>query len=77
MWFCGGLISFATASFALKQPKSSVVGLLTEMIAKFEEDPPLSSKTTGDDKDPHNLLEFVSNLQIKDGAYLDVQLCCQ
>ncbi|XP_051238277.1 ubiquitin-conjugating enzyme E2 variant 3 [Dicentrarchus labrax] len=49
-------------------PKSSVVGLLTEMIAKFEEEPPLSSKTTGDNKDPHDLLAFVSNLQINDGG---------
>ncbi|XP_039989954.1 ubiquitin-conjugating enzyme E2 variant 3 isoform X1 [Xiphias gladius] len=51
-----------------KQPKSSVVGLLTEMIAKFEEDPPLSSKTTGDNRDPHELLAFVSSLQISDGG---------
>ncbi|XP_039989955.1 ubiquitin-conjugating enzyme E2 variant 3 isoform X2 [Xiphias gladius] len=49
-------------------PKSSVVGLLTEMIAKFEEDPPLSSKTTGDNRDPHELLAFVSSLQISDGG---------
>ncbi|KAM9351964.1 ubiquitin-conjugating enzyme E2 variant 3 [Symphorus nematophorus] len=49
-------------------PKSSVVGLLIEMIAKFEEDPPLSAKTTGDNKDPHDLLAFVSNLQINDGG---------
>ncbi|XP_076588934.1 ubiquitin-conjugating enzyme E2 variant 3 [Chaetodon auriga] len=49
-------------------PKSSVVGLLTEMIAKFEEDPPLSSKTTGSSQDPHDLLAFVSNLQINDGT---------
>lgn len=49
-------------------PKSSVVGLLNEMTAKFNEDPPLSSKTTGDNKDPHDLLAFVSNLQINDGA---------
>nr|XP_046250367.1 ubiquitin-conjugating enzyme E2 variant 3 [Scatophagus argus] len=49
-------------------PKSSVVGLLNEMIAKFEEDPPLSAKTTGDNKDPHDLLAFVSNLQINDGG---------
>ncbi|TDH09336.1 hypothetical protein EPR50_G00085650 [Perca flavescens] len=49
-------------------PKSSVVGLLTEMIAKFEEDPPLSAKTTADNKDPHELLAFVSNLQINDGG---------
>uniref|UniRef100_A0A3Q3L896 UEV and lactate/malate dehyrogenase domains n=1 Tax=Mastacembelus armatus TaxID=205130 RepID=A0A3Q3L896_9TELE len=49
-------------------PKSSVVGLLTEMIAKFEEDPPLSSKTTGESKHPHELLAFVSNLQINDGG---------
>ncbi|XP_078113671.1 ubiquitin-conjugating enzyme E2 variant 3 [Sander vitreus] len=49
-------------------PKSSVVGLLTEMIAKFEEDPPLSAKSTADNKDPHELLAFVSNLQINDGG---------
>ncbi|XP_041651709.1 ubiquitin-conjugating enzyme E2 variant 3 [Cheilinus undulatus] len=49
-------------------PKSSVVGLLNEMIAKFEEDPPLSAKTTGDDKDPHELLAFVNNLKITDGG---------
>lgn len=44
---------------------------MTEMTAKFEEDPPLSSKATGDTKDPHELLAFVSNLQINDGASLD------
>lgn len=49
-------------------PKSSVVGLLTEMIAKFEEDPPLSSKNAADSKDPHELLAFVSNFQINDGG---------
>ncbi|XP_074533818.1 ubiquitin-conjugating enzyme E2 variant 3 [Halichoeres trimaculatus] len=49
-------------------PKSSVVGLLTEMIAKFEEDPPLSSKTSGDDKDPHELLAFVSNFKNNEGG---------
>ncbi|XP_034735415.1 ubiquitin-conjugating enzyme E2 variant 3 [Etheostoma cragini] len=49
-------------------PKSSMVGLLTEMIAKFEEDPPLSAKTTADNKDPHELLAFVSNLQINNGG---------
>lgn len=51
---------------------SSVVGLLKEMIVKFEEDPPLSSKPTEENKDPHNLLAFVSNLQINDGASLDI-----
>lgn len=45
-----------------------MVGLLSEMIAKFESDPPLSSKPTEDKKDPHELLAFVSNLQINDGA---------
>lgn len=59
---------------SLQQPKSSVVGLLKEMIAKFEEDPPLSSKKEGDNKDPHDLLAFVSNLQINDGASPDIQL---
>lgn len=53
-----------------------MVGLLNEMIAKFQEDPPLSTKPTGDSKDPHELLAFVSNLQINDGASLDMQLCC-
>ncbi|XP_045892607.1 ubiquitin-conjugating enzyme E2 variant 3 isoform X1 [Micropterus dolomieu] len=49
-------------------PKSSVVSLLNEMSAKFEEDPPLSTKTTGENKDPNELLAFVSNLQINDGG---------
>ncbi|XP_060892520.1 ubiquitin-conjugating enzyme E2 variant 3 [Labrus mixtus] len=49
-------------------PKSSVVGLLNEMTAKFAEDPPLSTKSTGEDKDPQELLAFVSNLQINDGG---------
>uniref|UniRef100_A0A671XT07 Ubiquitin-conjugating enzyme E2 variant 3-like n=1 Tax=Sparus aurata TaxID=8175 RepID=A0A671XT07_SPAAU len=51
-------------------PKSSVVGLLNEMIAQFEEEPPLSTKTTGGTEDPHDLLAFVSNLKISDGASL-------
>ncbi|XP_064170050.1 ubiquitin-conjugating enzyme E2 variant 3 isoform X1 [Anguilla rostrata] len=45
-------------------PKSTVNGLLAEMIAKFEEDPPLSSKTSRDSKDPTDLLAFVSKLTI-------------
>ncbi|XP_006789728.1 ubiquitin-conjugating enzyme E2 variant 3 [Neolamprologus brichardi] len=49
-------------------PKSSVVGLLNEMVTKFQEDPPLSSKTTTDNKDPHELLAFVSNFRISDGG---------
>lgn len=51
-----------------------MVGLLNEMIGKFGEDPPLSSKTTGVNKDPHDLLAFVSNLQINDGASSYIQL---
>ena len=58
--------------FAPEQPKSSVVGLLKEMTAKFEEDPPLSSKTTEQDKE--ELLAFVSNLQITDGISHDTQI---
>lgn len=50
-----------------------MVGLLNEMAAKFEEDPPLSSKTMVDNKDPHELLAFVSNLQINDGTSSDAQ----
>lgn len=52
-----------------------MVGLLSEMIAKFEEDPPLSSKTMADDKDPHELLAYVSNLKINDGASFDIHIC--
>lgn len=77
-WHSGGVCSAGLLSalfLALWQPKSSVVGLLTEMTAKFEEDPPLSAKATADNKDPHELLAFVSNLQINDGMSLDVQLC--
>ncbi|XP_037307265.2 ubiquitin-conjugating enzyme E2 variant 3 [Pungitius pungitius] len=49
-------------------PKSSVVSLLAEMIVKFEEHPPLSSKPNVENKDPQELLAFVSNLQINDGG---------
>lgn len=58
-------------------PKSSVVVLLREMIAKFEEDPPLSSKNTANNKDPQELLAMVSNFQVNvnDGSvrYYDQQ----
>lgn len=56
-------------------PKSSVVLLLKEMIAKFEEDPPLSSRSTLNNKEPHELLAMVSNFQINDGSvrYYDQQ----
>ncbi|KAJ7998098.1 hypothetical protein DPEC_G00219040 [Dallia pectoralis] len=49
-------------------PKSSVVGLLAEMISKFEDEPPLSTKSTEDSKDPNELLAFVSNLKINEGV---------
>lgn len=38
------------------------------MIAKFEEDPPLATKSTGDEKDPNELLAMVSHLNITEGA---------
>lgn len=50
-----------------------MVGLLKEMISKFEEDPPLSTKTTAEHKDPHELLTMVSNLQL-DGWCAALQL---
>lgn len=49
-------------------PKSSVVGLIREMIVKFQEDPPLSSRSTPNNNDPHELLAMVSNFQINDGS---------
>uniref|UniRef100_A0A8K9UTW8 UEV domain-containing protein n=1 Tax=Oncorhynchus mykiss TaxID=8022 RepID=A0A8K9UTW8_ONCMY len=49
-------------------PKSSVVGLLAEMISQFEEEPPLGTKSTGDNRDPNVLLAFVSNLKINEGG---------
>lgn len=36
------------------------------MSAKFEEDPPLSSKAPADSQNPQDLLNFVTNLQIND-----------
>lgn len=51
----------------MEQPKSSVVSLLKEMTAKFEEDPPLSSKAPAGSQNPQDLLNFVTNLQINDG----------
>uniref|UniRef100_A0AAR2K213 UEV domain-containing protein n=1 Tax=Pygocentrus nattereri TaxID=42514 RepID=A0AAR2K213_PYGNA len=50
-------------------PKSSVTGLLMEMIAKFEEEPPLGMKSTGDGNDPSELLAFVSQLNITEGSF--------
>ncbi|XP_028814048.1 ubiquitin-conjugating enzyme E2 variant 3 [Denticeps clupeoides] len=47
-------------------PKSTVNGLLDEMIAKFEDDPPLSAKPTAED--PNDLLAFVSNLKMNEGS---------
>ncbi|CAG01136.1 unnamed protein product [Tetraodon nigroviridis] len=49
-------------------PKSSVVSLLKEMTAKFEEDPPLSSKAPAESQNPQDLLNFVTNLQINDSG---------
>lgn len=41
------------------------------MITKFEDDPPLSSKSQGDSQNPHDLLNFVNKLQISDGDWPD------
>ncbi|XP_053741053.1 ubiquitin-conjugating enzyme E2 variant 3 [Synchiropus splendidus] len=49
-------------------PKSSVVFLLKEMISKFEEDPPLSSKPSRNSGDPHELLTLVNSLRMSDGG---------
>ncbi|XP_023697860.1 ubiquitin-conjugating enzyme E2 variant 3 isoform X1 [Paramormyrops kingsleyae] len=49
-------------------PKSSVNSLIKEMIAKFEEDPPLASKPSPSTEDPTELLAFVSNLKITEGG---------
>lgn len=71
-WFlissCLCVCVFCFFFLAPQQPKSSVVSLLAEMIVKFEEHPPLSSKSNVDNKDPHDLLAFVSNIQINNGA---------
>lgn len=51
------------------QPKTSVIALLEEMIAKFEEDPPLGMKSISDEQDPSELLAVVSHLNITEGAF--------
>ncbi|KAI7811761.1 ubiquitin-conjugating enzyme E2 variant 3, partial [Triplophysa rosa] len=50
-------------------PKSSVNGLLAEMIAKFEEEPPLASKSSGHVENPNDLLTHVSNLTVNEGGH--------
>ncbi|XP_065148511.1 ubiquitin-conjugating enzyme E2 variant 3 isoform X2 [Paramisgurnus dabryanus] len=49
-------------------PKSSVIGLLAEMIAKFEEEPPLGTKSSGPGENPNDLLAYVSNLSLNEGG---------
>nr|XP_055049267.1 ubiquitin-conjugating enzyme E2 variant 3 [Misgurnus anguillicaudatus] len=49
-------------------PKSSVNGLLAEMIAKFEEEPPLGTKSSGPAENPNDLLAYVSNLSLNEGG---------
>ncbi|KAL4622696.1 ubiquitin-conjugating enzyme E2 variant 3-like [Arapaima gigas] len=49
-------------------PKSTMNNLLVEMIAKFEEDPPLGSKPQADSRNPNELLAFMSSLKITEGA---------
>lgn len=41
------------------------------MTAKFEEEPPLSSKAPANSQNPQDLLNFVTNLQINDGERAD------
>lgn len=55
--------------FLNRQPKSSVNVLLEEMITKFEEEPPLGMKSTGDGKDPNELLAFMSHINLKEGGF--------
>ncbi|XP_016408489.1 ubiquitin-conjugating enzyme E2 variant 3 [Sinocyclocheilus rhinocerous] len=49
-------------------PKSSVNGLLAEMIAKFEEEPPLGTKSPAQGDNPNDLLAYVSNLSLDEGG---------
>lgn len=49
-------------------PKSSVNGLLAEMTAKFEEEPPLSTKSSAHVENPNDLLAYVANLKVNEGG---------
>ncbi|XP_055049267.2 ubiquitin-conjugating enzyme E2 variant 3 isoform X1 [Misgurnus anguillicaudatus] len=49
-------------------PKSSVNGLLAEMMAKFEEEPPLGTKSSGPAENPNDLLAYVSDLSLNEGG---------
>lgn len=42
-------------------------GLLAEMMAKFEEEPPLGTKSSAQGDDPNNLLTYMSNLTLNEG----------
>lgn len=52
---------------SLLQPKSSVNGLLAEMIAKFEEEPPLGTRSSAHGDNPNDLLTYVANLKVNEG----------
>lgn len=61
---------------SLLQPKSSVNGLLAEMIAKFEEEPPLGTRSSAYGNSPNDLLAYVSNLKVNEGlSWMDIQIC--
>ncbi|XP_051549020.1 ubiquitin-conjugating enzyme E2 variant 3 [Myxocyprinus asiaticus] len=49
-------------------PKSTVNSLLAEMIARFEEEPPLGTKSSGYGESPNDLLAYVSNLKVNEGG---------
>ncbi|XP_039592135.1 ubiquitin-conjugating enzyme E2 variant 3 [Polypterus senegalus] len=43
-------------------PKSTIIGLISEMIQKFEEDPPLRSKSAKDDQDAAKIQTVLSKI---------------
>ncbi|KAL2093522.1 hypothetical protein ACEWY4_010834 [Coilia grayii] len=49
-------------------PRTSVNGLLAEMIAKFEEEPPLSTRPSDEAEDPNDLLALVSRIKMNEGG---------
>ncbi|XP_051975779.1 ubiquitin-conjugating enzyme E2 variant 3-like isoform X2 [Xyrauchen texanus] len=54
-------------------PKSTVSSLLVEMIDKFEKEPPLGTKSSGQGENPNDLLAYVSNLKVNEDINLPGQ----
>ncbi|TRY82909.1 hypothetical protein DNTS_011655 [Danionella cerebrum] len=57
-----------TPPICFLRPTSNMVIREAEMVVKFEEEPPLGTKSSAQGNTPNDLLDFVSNLTINEGG---------